>query len=442
MKTSEMNQKYLQIIKDYDERTYHEICAFKQRLKEDADYFDTFPVEFLLIPKFFNKEIIAHFERIANTTYQILQKVTQKYLGDDNYRKLFRFDPLLESMILSDCRYEALIPIARIDLFYNEDTGTFKFCEFNTDGSSGMAEETDIADGLSETYAFHKFSKDLDVGRYELFDSLVDGFMNVYAQYPDRVERPLIAIVDFLESGISNEFEIFRQSFEKKGCNAIIADIRKLTYRDGDLYAQDRKIDAVYRRAVTGEIMAKKDTCEDFIQSVLEGKVCIIGHIRSQVAHVKLLFAILRRPETQELLTEEENQFVSDHFPFTTVLSSGNYDYNEVLLNKDKWIIKPSDMYASKFVYAGIELSDEDWSNALELGIKNDFLLQEYVAPFETLNFYFDEEGELVVDMFGNITGLYLYDGQFSGVFSRAGRQAIISAQHDGFSLGSMYVNA
>ena len=54
----------------------------------------------------------------------------------------------------------------------------------------------------------------------------------------------------------------------------------------------------------------------------------------------------------------------------------------------------------------------------------------------------FDEEGELVVDMFGNITGLYLYDGQFSGVFSRAGRQAIISAQHDGFSLGSMYVNA
>ena len=99
-------------------------------------------------------------------------------------------------------------------------------------------------------------------------------------------------------------------------------------------------------------------------------------------------------------------------------------------------------MYASKFVYAGIELSDEDWSNALELGIKNDFLLQEYVAPYETLNCYFDEEGELVVDMFGNITGLYLYDGQFSGVFSRAGRQAIISAQHDGFSLGSMYVNA
>ena len=83
-----MNQKYLQIIKDYDERTYHEICAFKQKLKEDADYFDTFPVEFLLIPKLFNKEIIAHFEYIANTTYRILQKVTQKYLDDDTYRKL------------------------------------------------------------------------------------------------------------------------------------------------------------------------------------------------------------------------------------------------------------------------------------------------------------------------------------------------------------------
>lgn len=441
MKTSEMNQKYLQIIKDYDERTYGEVCAFKQKLKEDADRFDTMPVEFLLIPKLFNREIVEDFSRIAAMTYGILLKVTEQYLKDEAYRQLFRFDPLLERLILSECRYEALLPIARIDLFYNEDTGEFKFCEFNTDGSSGMAEETDIADGLSETYAFHKFSKDLDVVRFELFDSLVDGFLDVYAQYPDHKDHPLIAIVDFLESGISNEFETFRRSFEKKGCEAVIADIRQLVYKDEALYYGDRKIDAVYRRAVTGEIMAKQETCPDFIESILDGKVCIIGHIRSQIAHVKLLFAILRRPETQEILTAEENDFVAKHFPFTTVLSSGNYDYNEVLMNKDKWIIKPSDMYASKYVYAGVELSQDEWAKALELGIKSDFLLQEFVQPYETLNCYFDQEGELVVDLFGNITGLYLYHGAFSGIFSRAGRQAIISAQHDGFSLGSMYVN-
>jgi hypothetical protein len=35
----------------------------------------------------------------------------------------------------------------------------------------------------------------------------VDVFFDVYAQYPDHKDHPLIAIVDFWESGgISNEF--------------------------------------------------------------------------------------------------------------------------------------------------------------------------------------------------------------------------------------------
>jgi glutathionylspermidine synthase len=189
-----------------------------------------------------------------------LIKVIGRYLTDERYRGLFKFDPLLEQMILSPCGYESLLPIARIDLFYNEETGDFKFCEFNTDGTSGMAEETDIIKGLSETFAFNKFAKDLDVVYFELYKSWVKEFTAVYNTYEKKNNHPVIAIVDFLESGVSNEFEIFRREFESFGYQCMIADIRQLEFKDRYFYYNGKKIDAIYRRAVTGEILAKKDT--------------------------------------------------------------------------------------------------------------------------------------------------------------------------------------
>jgi hypothetical protein len=113
--------------------------------------------------------------------------------------------------------------------------------------------------------------------------------------------------------------------------------------------------------------------------------------------------------ETYAFLTEEEIEFVKAHVPFTTSLCSGNYNYNKILHNKNNWIIKPSDMYASKNVYAGIDVTEAEWEKALSSGIKNDYLLQEFVAPYQTENCYFDKNNQLVIDSFGNITGfIYL----------------------------------
>ena len=41
-------------------------------------------------------------------------------------------------------KYDCNIPIARIDIFYDEETGGFKFCEFNTDGTSAMNEDREL----------------------------------------------------------------------------------------------------------------------------------------------------------------------------------------------------------------------------------------------------------------------------------------------------------
>lgn len=439
MKTRDINKKYIRLLKEHHTENLRDTENIKRRLKEDADKFNTLPVEFLNVPKIITREIHEDFKRISDITYLILTKIIKGYLADKEYRRIFGFSPLTEQLILSHCGYEALLPIVRIDVFYNEDNGAFKFCEFNSDGSSGMAEEMDIADGLSTTHAYKNMEKEFLFCRYNLYEGFIDEFLKIYDSYENKVANPVIAITDFLESGVSNEFEVFRERFEARGYKCVIADIRDLKFVKEKLMYKGEVIDAVYRRAVTGEMEQKKYLIPDFIKAVLSGKVCVIGHIRTQVAHVKVLFAIMRDKMTQKLLTDEENEFIKKHIPFTAELTSGDYNYNEVLADKDRWVIKPSDKYASKDVVLGVEVTHEKWKETLAKGVKNRYLLQEFIKPYKSENCYYDGD-KLIEGNFGNIIGLYIYNGKFSGIFTRAGQRATISAQSGGFSLGSIFI--
>ena len=44
-------------------------------------------------------------------------------------------------MTLVPTGYAQLIPLARVDVFFDEETGDYQFCELNTDGSAGMRME-------------------------------------------------------------------------------------------------------------------------------------------------------------------------------------------------------------------------------------------------------------------------------------------------------------
>jgi hypothetical protein len=172
----------------------------------------------------------------------------------------------------------------------------------------------------------------------------------------------------------------------------------------------------------------------------LSGKVCVIGHPQTQVIHVKKVFAALRSPAAEHLMTADERAFIERHVPFTTSLKGADYDYNDVLINKGKWVVKPSDEYASRHVTIGMDTPQAKWRAAVEEGVREGYLLQEHVEPPKSKNLYYTKDGELVVSEFGNIVGLYIFNGKFGGIFTRAGRNAVISAQTGGFSMGTMVV--
>jgi hypothetical protein len=140
--------------------------------------------------------------------------------------------------------------------------------------------------------------------------------------------------------------------------------------------------------------------------------------------------------ETKRFLTEEESAFIDAHIPLTVDLSedgitasSAGISKEDVLANKDAYIIKPYDDFGSVGVTAGVTVSQEEWESAVNAAYGTGFICQEYCTQYATTNIDLAEDGDFAP--FINMSGLYCYDGKFTGVFSRQSPGGIIASHHN-----------
>ena len=442
LQTEQLNQTYCEWIQN--DKAAHAKSALEEiaYINGSTAKYHGRCVSTLYVPKLFTREDIRIFEHLIDVLYGIFGKVTAHYRSDASYRRLFGFPAELEELILRRPRYQSSIPIARIDIFYNEQTKDFKFCEFNTDGSSAMNEDRELNRGLRLTKAYQKLAAGYRLRTFELFDSWADTSLRIYRETKGASSHPHVAIVDFMESATNNEFEIFAESYRKMGATCEICEIRALRYENGRLHGTaGRPIDLIYRRAVTGDIMKHFGEVADFIRAVKDEAVCLIGDFTTQLAHNKVLYQILHHPATQAFLTEEETAYVRAHVPYTARMTADDLPYEAILANQNGWILKPLDSYGSKGVFAGVEYaSHAEWKEIVDAHRIEGYLAQEFCTPYLTKNIDFSKGADAEWIDVSNLTGLFVYDGAFAGIYSRVSRGKMISTQYSEIALPSILV--
>ena len=442
MQLLELNREYCESVAKEKERHAKSAVGEIAYINSSTAKYHGRCVSTLYVPKMFADKDVDAFRGLIKTLYGIFDKVIEQYRKDQEYRALFGFSEKLEELILRKPGYESKIPIARIDIFYNEETGDFKFCEFNTDGSSAMNEDRELNNALKLTLGYKELSEKYEIDTFELFDSWAKASLGIYMETEGAAKHPHVAIVDFMESATNNEFEIFAESYRKFGAECEICEIRDLKFRDGRLYGgMDRPIDLIYRRAVTSDIMEHYDEVLDFITAVKEEAVCLIGDFTTQIAHNKVLYRILHHPMTQAFLTEEEREYVKAHVPYTALMTAENLPYDQIIADKDRFIVKPLDSYGSKGVFAGVEFeSGEEWKKMVDAHRMDGYLVQEFCLPYQTRNIDFSKGADADFIPVSNLTGLFVYDGEFQGVYSRVSRGKIISTQYSEIALPTIVV--
>lgn len=436
-----------------DEKEEHEKTAWEEKqyiLNSTAKYHSRVP-RTMYIPKMFTKPDIERFDSLIQELFDIFDKVIAEYKKNPEYRRLFGFDKKTEELILKEEAYTCNVPMARIDFFYNEETKNITFCEFNTDGTSAMNEDRELNTAVQMTKAYQDFVREHSTYTFELFDSWVEEFLNIYGEFAAKYDRstvPNVVITDFLEHATINEFKIFRERFMEHGIPCEIYDIKELSW-DGEYLRtpEGMRVDAIYRRAVTSDILHEFDQVPDFIEAVKKNKVCLVGEFRTQIVHNKILYKVLHLPETEKLLSEKENRFVRAHVPYTVSLTSELFARRpdlkeEVLSEKDNWIIKPEDSYGSYGVHAGVEGNEEEWKEFVAKAMDQGYILQRFCTPYRLPNIDLLNEKPEQRNWCttSNLTGIFVYNGKMKGVYSRCSFSQMISTQYNEMTVASMVV--
>ncbi|MBP2642604.1 MAG: hypothetical protein H6Q67_491 [Firmicutes bacterium] len=414
------------------------IESYKKVLKEvqaSAITYKGQPLDFLYQPIFLTSADMENFRNLIKTINGILAKIMKRYLEDSAFRAYFGFSPLLEKLILKDPGYSVDVPMARFDVFYSLKNGKFQFCELNTDGSSAMTEQQELARIFKTSYALESFSLKYAFADFELLESWVEIVKKNYEEYSKSQILPQVAIVDWLDGEPPSEFIEFQKAFERAGCRTILVDPRQLTYRGGKLYYNDFRIDCVYRRAVTWEVVERADYVRPFIDAYLAGDVCVIGPFRSQIVHNKILFALLHDPEKTGFLTNGERIFIKNHIPYTAVFDIRQADLVKQTIDyKDTLIIKPMDRYASKGVYPGQDYSREEWMHLLQEEAQAEYLVQEFCrVPKIPMAFFGEDEVDFISTNY--LIGLFIYNGNLQGILTRAATKNIIGVDAQSYTL-------
>lgn len=396
--------------------------TIRENLERSPLWYDgRLTVETLQVPKILTETTVADLKRIVRVAHAIFVKIIRAYLRDESLRRRFAFDPELEELILASTLENAtsLLPMARFDVFYHEDSRDFYFCEVNTDGTSGMNDDRILRELFISNPAFQEFRRLHTLEHFELFDSWIATFMRLCSRRIPQKPRPGVAIVDFLDRATLREFEEFARRFQIARVDCEICDVRELRYENGTLLdRRGRSIDAVYRRAVTHDLMERRDEVRPFLGAVRDGAVFPVGGLCTQIVHSKRFFYALHTEEARRALTSEEIAFVEEHFPLTTPFHPDFCDLDEVLRNKDRYILKPTDLYASKGVFAGVENDESGWEQKARAVYGADYICQRFCPLYQTPNVDFvGGDGEW--SGYTNMLGLFVYDGEFAGVLSR-----------------------
>ncbi|MCH4054132.1 MAG: GDSL-type esterase/lipase family protein [Atopobiaceae bacterium] len=427
------------------------------------------PVSWALTPKIFTRSEAAELARIAETTARIMDKLTARFLADEGFRKLFGLSPEMERLCLTQAGYEQLIPIMRADIFLNEETGAFQFCEINTDGSAGINATVEITKAIQSTETYREFARRHPaIETYDVERTACDAVLACYESW-DKAgrdghprEQPQVLFVDYDESASHGEVDSLCRRFAEAGISARFADIHDLRIEDVDgrerLVDSVGPVDCVWRRAVTSEMLDKPCPGADaLIEAGRRDLACLVGSFRTWPVATKTVFAVLWGDSVADVLDADELAFVREHVPETRLLAPDTdlAPYQD----KDAWILKPAGGYNSMGVLSGLEATQDEWADALEKTRQGGGVIQRYAPQYATPMVVGGRlpEGAGYTDMAAraadrlehaldfapanNMEGLFLFNGRFGGVYTRCGYQATIGEWTNRFHMGCLVVD-
>lgn len=389
-----MLNQHEQAVADYHELIGRDLQASEDQLRllqhlqiERKATFGDRPMAHSLRPTFLTE---STYNAVQDTVYLIRQAVLNiatRHFNDEHILKeelgMEDWEIELASIPTNVIRLSAL---SRMDSFLTKDS--FKFVEINGESPAGIAYLHELGRMYRELPIFQEFEKTHPVRFVSPMEHTLAALNFIYhEQFDGKAERPTIAIVDKLDVPTIHEFRLLQLYFERMGHRCVVVDPRALSCRDGWIYADDIRIDILYRRLLLNEFYEMKDECQAFLQGYIAQKTCYLNTFRTKLVHKKAIFSFLTDERYTAHLSNEQKEAIHQHIPWTRMLRPEKTTFRGLKIdlvefvrnNRQYFVIKPNDEYGGKGVTLGFSASQQEWDEAIEQSTKERFVVQETV---------------------------------------------------------------
>ena len=269
----------------------------------------------------------------CETVWSAIQKVKDAAIGDDSIVVDLGITEIERELISIDPGYKAVSPTARLDSFLTEKA--YSFVELNGESPAGIAYVDAAYDIFSRLPVMQRFSRNYNVrplyGRRFMLDVLLDSYEEFLGRTPDST--PQIAIVDLKDMPTQNEFELFKEFFEREGYPTRICSPDELEFNGNRLRAGDFKSTSFTSDYWLTNICLSCDEYPALLNAYRAGAICMVNSFRSKLIHKKALFAVLTDQRRASLFSRDEQEAIRKHVPWTRLVRDETSDYQGEKIN-------------------------------------------------------------------------------------------------------------
>lgn len=299
--------------------------------------------------------------------------------------------------------------IARLDLFVLPD-GSIRMCEINADTPSGEAETVLLNRLVSEHYpelynpnqnfedTYYRFTR-------EMAHFTSDTCSTLGIVYPTDIPEDLSMIL------------LYKQLFEQHGHTVVLGspfNIRRSL--NGKITMFGSEIDVLIRHYKTdwwGERETIWQDAEEYpdpdpiepqltrvLRAVRDHQITVINPFGAVVVQNKMMMAFLH--DYLHHFSSETQAAITQYIPETRRM----VDVDLTHLIREEWVLKSVYGCEGDDVLLGKDMTDEQWTLALDLAIRKHWIMQRYFEPRRT--------GGRIANY-----GVYLIGGTASGIYTR-----------------------
>jgi hypothetical protein len=396
-----------------------------------------------LRPNLLTRERYQAAATAARTIYGALARLERALLRDQELRAELDLDPEEERLALADPGFRSSSPSSRLDSFFAEE---IRYVEYNAESPAGMAYEDKMAEVFGRLPVMRSYRKRFRLRALPVRRRQLDAMLRAFRQWGTG-EEPVAAIVDWSGLPTAREFEMFRDYFQQRGLRTLIGDPRNLELRRGGLHLDGQRVNLIYRRVLTSELLTRGPEARVLADAYMAGAACVVNSFRAKLLHKKMSLALLSDDRYARIYDANQRAAIQRHVPWTRKLAEGPSTRDgekigdlleHVSRHREELVLKPNDEYGGKGVVLGWTVEQPEWDQALKDALGQSHVVQEAVeVPREPFPVVLD--GVQVMDLSIDLDP-YLFDGRPGGVLTRLSSSALLNVTAGAGSIVPTYV--